>query len=73
MTSRSCLLGNEPPDQLDRVDGKHADSILMVSMEVRAMVRPTTFNEHSDHDTEEAADFRHWREFLTRSGQMVSD
>jgi hypothetical protein len=41
------------PENLQSVQGEHASLILVVRVEVRAMVRPTNLDEHTDDDAEE--------------------
>ena len=51
--------GQYASDRFDRVDGKDADPVLVVGMEMRAVVRPSCLDEHSDNDAEETADLGH--------------
>jgi hypothetical protein len=51
--------GQYASNRLDRVDPKDSDAILVVGMEMGSVMRTTSLDEHSNYDTEEAADLRH--------------
>jgi len=46
-------------NHFDSVHGKDADGFLVVRVKMRTRMWCTSFDEHSDHDPEEAADLRH--------------
>jgi hypothetical protein len=47
-------------EALERVDREHRRMFLLVRVEVGAVVLPTGFDEHSNDDSEEAGEFRHF-------------
>jgi hypothetical protein len=65
MNLRPCF--HEPPlplrevasDELNRIDRKDANPILVVRMKVRAMVGRRRLGEHTDDDPEESGDLWH--------------
>jgi hypothetical protein len=50
-----------PGQKLDRVDTEHSYMLLIVSVEVRRVVRLADLHKHADDDPEEAAEFGHDR------------
>jgi hypothetical protein len=48
-----------PGEQLDPVNRVDTYVLLVVSMEVRPVVRLASLDEHADHDAEEARDLWH--------------
>ena len=51
--------GEAPADALDRIYREHACRLLIVGMKMGTVMRHSRFDEHSNHDSEEARDFRH--------------
>jgi hypothetical protein len=59
-TRRSCGLGSDPAIRSMGVDAVDANVVLVIRMKVWEMMRPSGFDEHSDHDSEESRDFGHF-------------
>jgi hypothetical protein len=55
----ALLARNRPCDQLNRIEAKNADIILIIRVEVWQMVRSANFHVHPNDDAEEAAQFGH--------------
>lgn len=54
-------LGQAAAKTLDRFNGEDRSMVLVIRMEMCAVVRTASFDEHPDHDPEEPRDFRHVR------------
>ena len=59
--NRQALLAGRQQTRhgLDRLDAENSDSVLVIGVEVRPMMRSTRLDEHPDDDSKKAADFGH--------------